>query len=80
MAQSTKITLDENWVQLNTVEDNYIIQVLGNYDVEIQYSTATPTTDNNMSLSPKDGLTSAMILGTAYGRCKYGGGIVVVSE
>jgi hypothetical protein len=80
MALTKQISLDDKWTQLNTNETSYVIQILGNYDIDIQYNTTAPASDDSMQLSPKDGLTSAIIQGTAYGRCKHGTGIVAVTE
>ena len=71
MATTKEIILDDTWQQLNTNESAYLIQVKSSmYDVEIQYNTATPTTNESILLSTRDVITSAVVVGIAYGRRK----------
>jgi len=71
MATTTEIQLDDTWQQLNTVEDAYLIQLKSSmYDIQVQYNTATPTTDEHILLSTRDVLTSSVVVGIAYARRK----------
>jgi hypothetical protein len=71
MATTKEIILDDTWQQLNTVDSAYLIQVKSSmYDVEIQYNTATPTTNDSILLSTRDVITSSVVVGIAYGRRK----------